>query len=286
MSNELRSDLMKIYHATAFPKEPHGGNKAGVVVFADTMTDEEMQVIAANLGYSETAFVMHSDEADFSLRFFTPTKEVDLCGHATIASFNLLRDEGYINTGIYTQKTKAGLLRLEVEDDLVSMEQLRPRYYEKLSDKDVQSMFEGSVDLHPTLPVEVVSTGLKEIFLPVASKEALDALKPKFGPMTDFCLSIGAIGVHAFCVDESGVDALSRNFAPVVGIEEESATGTSNGALGCYLFKHHTKKEIYHMEQGLFMKQPSSLVVRLKTIDDYIEEVWVGGPANILRVEE
>lgn len=277
---------MKIYHATAFPKEPHGGNKAGVVVFADKMTEEEMQVIAANLGYSETAFVMHSDEADFSLRFFTPTKEVDLCGHATIASFNLLRDEGYIEPGVYTQKTKAGLLRLEVEEDLVYMEQLKPRYYEKVSNKDIQMMFENEVDLHPNLPAEVVSTGLREIFLPVANKDALHALRPKFGQMVEYCLSVGVIGVHAFCVDEQGVDALSRNFAPVVGINEESATGTSNGALACYLYKHHQKKDTYHMEQGLFMNQPSSLHVRLSIVDAFIEEVWVGGPASILQVEE
>lgn len=277
---------MKIYHATAFYKEAHGGNKAGVVLFADALSDQEKQKIAAEIGYSETAFVLQSNEADFEVRFFTPTKEVNLCGHATIATFNLMRDKGVISPGIYTQKTKAGILKLDVKKDSVYMEQLKPRYYQTLTAKDIQIMFHNDLDLHHEYPVEIVSTGMKEIFLPLASKDALNALKPKFDKMIDSCLEIGAIGVHAFCLDEEGADALSRNFAPVVGIKEESATGTSNGALGCYIFKHHKQQASYRMEQGLYMDQPSELFVRLEVEDDFINQVWVGGKAKILNTEE
>lgn len=278
---------MKIYHVTAFYKKKHGGNKAGVVLFADALSDQEKQAIAARLGYSETAFVMQSKEADFEVRFFTPTKEVDLCGHATIGTFNVMRDEGVITPGIYTQKTKAGVLKLDVKKDEVFMEQLAPKYYQKLMQKDVQIFFHNNLELHHQYPIEVVSTGLKEIFLPMASKEALNDLEPKFDKMIDFCLELGAIGVHAFCLDDEKIDAISRNFAPVVGIEEESATGTSNGALACYLYKHHNKKKEYHMEQGLYMDQPSELFVKLEVdAEDCINQVWVGGRARILEVEK
>jgi PhzF family phenazine biosynthesis protein len=230
--------------------------------------------------------VTKSDKADFEVRFFTPTKEVDLCGHATIGTFNVMRDEGVISCGIYTQKTKAGILKLDVKEDTVYMQQLKPRYYNKLSNNDIQRIFKNDLEIHPEYPVQIVSTGLKEIFLPVLTKDALNALDPKFDQMIDYCLQVGAIGVHAFCLDEGEVDALSRNFAPVVGINEESATGTSNGALACYIYKYHKKKHNYYMEQGLSMNQPSELFVELEVEDDFIHQVWVGGRAEILKVEE
>jgi len=277
---------MKIYHVTAFYKEVHGGNKAGVVLFADTLSNQEKQAIAKRLGYSETAFVTKSNKADFEVRFFTPTKEVDLCGHATIGTFNVMRDEGIISPGIYTQKTKAGILKLNVKKDTVYMQQLNPRYYQKISNIDIQRLFKNELEVHSKYPVQIVSTGLKEIFLPVLSKDALNALDPKFNQMIDFCLQVGAIGVHAFSLDEDSVDAFSRNFAPVVGINEESATGTSNGALACYIHKYHEKKNNYYMQQGFSMNQPSEIFVKLEVDDDYIQQVWVGGRAKILKVEE
>lgn len=277
---------MKIYHVTAFYKEAYGGNKAGVVLFADVLTDTEKQQIATRLGYSETAFVSHCDEADFDLRFFTPTSEVDLCGHATIGAFNVLRDEGFIKPGIYTQKTKAGLLKLDVKEDHVFMQQLKPRFYQEIEQSYIDDIFLSQVDILEGYPIEVVSTGLKEIFLPVSSEESLKKLLPNFEMMIRFCDSIGAIGVHAFYLGSGEIDAVSRNFAPVVGIDEESATGTSNGALGCYLYKHGKKKLSYHMEQGLSMNQPSEIFVNLLDADCEITEVWVGGKALILKIEE
>ena len=112
-------DCMNVWRLSAFPKTPNGGNPAGVVLDASTLTEQQMQQIAHEVGYSETAFVLPSDVADFRLRFFTTTDEVDLCGHATIATFNLLRDQNIILPGRYRQGTKAGIMRLDVQDDLV-----------------------------------------------------------------------------------------------------------------------------------------------------------------------
>lgn len=84
---------MKInaYTLNSFAKTKEGGNPAGVVTNADSLSEEEMRKIAAVLGFSETAFVLKSNAADFKVRFFTPNEEVDLCGHATIATFLLLQ---------------------------------------------------------------------------------------------------------------------------------------------------------------------------------------------------
>jgi len=90
------------------------------------------------------------------------------------------------------------------------------------------------------------------------------------------------IGIHVFSVDET-VDAYGRNFAPVVGIDEESATGTSNGALSCYLYRYVTKKETYILRQGYSMNQPSELYSKLDLDGDEIAHVWVGGKAKIFE---
>lgn len=107
----------------AFAKTEKGGNPAGVVFDADGLSESSMKEIASEVGYSETAFVMKSHMADFRVRFFTPIEEVDLCGHATIAAFNLMRDEKIILPGNYTQETKAGVLKLRVYENTVFMEQ-------------------------------------------------------------------------------------------------------------------------------------------------------------------
>jgi len=146
---------MKLYRASAFLKEPHGGNKAGVALEVEGMSDEQMQQVAFEVGYSETAFVLPSLLADFRVRFFTPTSEVDLCGHATIATFNVLRDTKKLQPGLYTQETKAGILQLDVRDDLVFMEQNQPLFGEILSAKDVADCFLETNFVDPRYPIQL-----------------------------------------------------------------------------------------------------------------------------------
>ena len=117
---------MKInaYTLNSFAKTKEGGNPAGVVINADALSEEEMRKIAAALGYSETAFVLQSDVADFKVRFFTPNEEVDLCGHATIATFHAMSELNLLKPGAYKQETRAGVLGIELQNDhFVMMEQ-------------------------------------------------------------------------------------------------------------------------------------------------------------------
>ncbi len=91
---------MKFYIVDAFTSEPFGGNPAGVVLLdKDFPSDELMQQVAAELRYSETAFVRHDGPSTFTVRYFTPCGEVDLCGHATIATFGVLREVGIVTEG-------------------------------------------------------------------------------------------------------------------------------------------------------------------------------------------
>ncbi|MDD3130034.1 MAG: PhzF family phenazine biosynthesis protein [Candidatus Izemoplasmatales bacterium] len=271
-----------LYRLAAFPKKINGGNKAGVYLEADQLKVEDMQRIAKEVNYSETAFVSKSEIADFKVRFFTPTNEVDLCGHATIATFNLLKNLKLINEGIYTQETKAGILKLDVQDDFVFMEQPKPVFSEFVDLNELVECF-TNLKISKNFKPQVISTGIKEIFLPVEDISTLNNLNPYFDKMISLAKKHNTIGIHAFCIDND-CDAYGRNFAPVVGIEEESATGTSNGALACYLFKYYKNKHNFILRQGYSMNQPSEIVVNLETDSlDNISKVWVGGKANIIE---
>lgn len=99
----------------AFSDKALGGNPAGVVLQAAHLSESQMQEVARQVGFSETAFVMPSDQADFKVRFFTPSDEVDLCGHATIALFYLMKTQHLVDVGTYTLETLAGILKVVIE---------------------------------------------------------------------------------------------------------------------------------------------------------------------------
>ncbi len=275
-----------VYRLSSFAKTNGGGNPAGVVLKADNLREEDMKRIAAEVGYSETAFVMKSDIADYKVRFFTPNEEVDLCGHATIATFNLLREMVVITKDEYIQETKAGVLKLRVLDNEVYMEQNPPKFGELVLNEDIEPCFDSDEHyIESNLPIQVVSTGVREIFLPVKNLSLLQNLKPNNEFIVDISKKYNVTGIHAFTLDTiRGSSAHTRNFAPIVGIVEESATGTANGALASYLYKYIPNNGTsFIMEQGYCMNKPSEIKVELKVVGKEILEVYVGGNATIIK---
>ena len=250
--------MINVKIVSAFCRDGLGGNKAGVVTDAGNLTEDDMQRIASELGFSETAFIMPSDKADYRVRYFTPVSEVPLCGHATIAAFSLIKRN-------CTIETDSGILNILYENGTIFMEQNMPEFYQIIRDGD--------------LPVQVVSTGLKDIMLPFESPSDLFSYAPDFEAIKEQSRKEEVIGIHAFALSsEEGIDAVCRNFAPLYGINEESATGTSNCALAGYLAKYHEKKDTYIFNQGDSLGQPSQIIVRLN--DD---SIYVGGKAVLLK---
>jgi PhzF family phenazine biosynthesis protein len=274
---------VEVFKLTAFPNGKNGGNKAGVVLDADHFSDADMQGIAKNVGFSETAFILSSEKAGFRIRYFTPTNEVDLCGHATIAAFNLLRDKKIIKKGEYTLETRVGILNIQVSKTEVFMEQMHPIFFEEVEEFEVLDCFYEERFINKDLPIKIVSTGMREIFVPVKDGATLHKLHPRIKNIEYLSEKYNVIGMHLFALDDK-VDAYGRNFAPIVGIEEESATGTSNGALACYLNKFHspTKTE-FVLRQGYSMNMPSEIQARLTKHRTEILKVHVGGSAKILK---
>ena len=275
--------MAEVYVISAFSKDGTGGNKAGVVLNSHDLMPKKMIAIAKDLGYSETAFLMESDAADFKIRYFTPTEEVPLCGHATIAAFSILNSLGKLGKDTYAIETKAGTLNIRIEKDgMIFMEQNRPIYFETLK----PDIFAGCLEdrfIDAALPIQIVSTGLKDIMLPVDSKDHLERLDPNFINMVNLCCDQDVVGIHAFALTGGAeTTAICRNFAPRYGIDEESATGTSSCALACYLFQHYKQQSQYVFEQGFNLGSVSRLVVNITHQGGSIDAVHVGGYGHLV----
>jgi len=184
---------------------------------------------------------------------------------------------------MYTAETRGGSLDMEVSRNEVFMEQLNPIYFQTVEEFEVLDCFYEEHFINKDIPIRVVSTGMREIFVPVKSVELLHKLHPKMKNIKYLSEKYKAIGIHLYALDED-VDAYGRNFAPLVGIEEESATGTSNGALACILNKYSSPNQIeYTLRQGYSMKMPSEITVKLKKHRTDILSVLVGGTAKAIK---
>ena len=240
---------MKFYIVDAFTAEKFGGNPAGVVILpdgADFPADEVMVKTAAELRYSETAFIKNLGGGEFNIRYFTPAAEVDLCGHATIGSFKALLYAGIIkDNSKYINHTLAGDLEIDVKDGSILMDMAAPVKINEITETAALEELYSIMGLDyseqktagVTLTPQMISTGLPDIMMPVASLEALDAISPDFPALSKLSEKYEVVGVHAFTLDcggKKGETCHVRNFAPLYDIDEEAATGTSNGALTYY----------------------------------------------------
>lgn len=277
---------VEAFLVNSFTSNGTGGNPAGVVLHADHLSNEEKFKIAQVVGYSETAFVSLDDEADFELSFFTTTGEVDFCGHATLAAFSTMYQDGIITEGKYLQRTEAGLLVVTIEaNGHIVMDLKLPEFRGEFSYEVISELIGlDSTLLESTrLPIEVISTGLPDIIVPVPFGY-LDQIQVNENLTSEFCERHGVIGIHAFELSEktSKVTASCRNFAPLVGISEESATGSASGALACYLAKHlpNTHSNSFTFEQGRAMECVSRITASVELSDQGIIKVRVGGFAH------
>jgi PhzF family phenazine biosynthesis protein len=263
--------MMKIEVAiiNAFTTNNSGGNPAGVVLNADNLSPAQMQKVARQVGLSETAFVTQSEIADYQVRFFTTTDEVDFCGHATLATFYWLKHCALIAAGDYQQSTKAGLLGVSVlGDDTVIMQQQVAEYGALFESNEIAAMLniDPSIIANTGLPIQVVSTGLPDVIVPVLSGY-LDLIVPNQQAITELCKKHALVSLHVFELFAQDMEhfASCRNFAPLYGIPEESATGSASGALACYFNKYlDLSISQFSFEQGRVMDARSVISAKIK----------------------
>ena len=294
---------MKFYIVDAFTETTFGGNPAGVVILpegADFPSDEVMVKTAAELRYSETAFIKKLGEKEFQIRYFTPAAEVDLCGHATIGSFKALLHGGYIeDNAVYMNHTLSGDLNIVVKDGFILMDMATPvKISEIACEEGLEKLYTimglsyadqkaKGVNLIP----QMISTGLPDIMMPVASRADLAAIAPDFPALSKLSERYEVVGVHAFTLDCEGDEVKTtchvRNFAPLYDIDEEAATGTSNGALTYYGYLNGfvAAGDDCRFVQGEAMDRPSVILSHIEA-DAETCKIQVGGTGVILAEGE
>ena len=288
----MESIKVQAIKVNSFTKEEKGGNPAGVVLKPSGLTANQMKKISDLLEVSETAYVFPSQHADYHIRFFSPSVEVNLCGHATIATFTVLGNQiqskhDSSDTLTLTQETKAGILPVKIqfketgEVDSVLMKQKDPIFepvsYSPQTLAEILKITLG--ELCSDLPQERVSTGLFTLPVCVSSFSVLKNMKPDFHMVKRFCRkhNIGSIHVFTFDTIESNSLYHARNFAPLYDIDEDPVTGTANGAVCSYLRRHQmTRSTDIICEQGDIINKSGRVSVRFLN-----DSVWVGGKATV-----
>ena len=267
---------MEAYEVSAFTRENQGGNLAGVVIMDNLLSEEEMQAIAAKNGYSETAFVEIFEDNIFNVRFFTVSTEVDLCGHATIATFHVLKQTNHITKEEAYQYTKAGKLKVICNDNIL-MEMSKPVLYDDLNKDECALLLGINKDDIINIP-KIVEVGIADAMVIVKDKETLNKININREAMITFSNNHNITGFHVCTIDNGKYYV--RNFGPACGIDEESATGTANGSMFVYLqSKGYIKgDEQISFLQGDGMDLPSEIVVK-----QIAETIWVGGKATIIK---
>lgn len=244
----------RVYQVDSFTTERFHGNPAGVVPNADGLTEVQMQQIARELNNSETAFIFSAtdDSYDVEVRFFTPTTEVPLCGHATIAAHYVRAVEDCL-TGTFVQKTRAGLLPVEIipdgDDYAIIMTQAEPfvsdPFEKELTHRIARALGILPEDIREDCPVSIASAGHSKIMVGIKSRSLLDNLNPNDAELTEISRAVGCNGYYVFTLSPSeDVLVHGRMFAPAIGIREDPVTGNANGPLGIYLVHYHIFPEL------------------------------------------
>lgn len=266
--------MTEILRYAAFSTSPTGGNPAGIVLDAAGLSDEHMQAIAAEVGYSETAFVVSGSTHDrrHTLRYFSPLAEVAFCGHATVATAVAMAER--VGVGGFTFDTPVGEIQVEaaVDDDgLTASLRSVPTSSQAASDRDVTRALEAlgweASDL-ADLPPHVAFAGNHHLVLPVVSRERLARLDYDFEVLKALMDERQWTTVQLVYL-ESATVVHSRNPFPVGGVVEDPATGAAAAALGGYLraLGRIARPTTITIHQGDDMGRPSRLVLQVSPDD-------------------
>lgn len=281
----------------AFTTKAFAGNPCGVITRAEGLSDDAMQNIARELNLSETAFVLPSLTADVAVRFFTPTKEIPLAGHPTIATMHTLVEEGRFEVAAsgtrVMQELSIGTLPVDLARDeagrvRVTMTQAKPEFLRRL-DRNVLAQALGifARDILPDAPPQVVSTGTPQAMIPVASLEVLQRLRPDFQHLSDLEAVGHYYSTHVFALDafDSANRTHARHFAASAGIPEDPVTGSATGGMAAYMWRYGLLRERnFRAEQGHIIGRPGVVEVEVDAEGEEPTAVRISGTAvTVLR---
>ena len=284
-----------------FAAAPGGGNSSWVVPYADELSDAQMGDLADVLSTPATAFVLGAGTENTRIRFFSPTGEFSMCGHAVVAAVCTLAEMELLPSA-----QQPASLRLQTPTGEVVVEasrsnsgrrhcamyQQRPWFKATSTLGNAMAAVLGIAPdlIDPELPLETGSTGLKHVFVPLLTKLAMSTVRPDFAGLKNLSDSLGVESVAVFSQDtgDAQVDVLVRDFCPAIGVNEEAASGTTNGAVASYLVRHGRLQPDRHGDvnvtarQGAEMGRPSAIQTQIRVEAGAVEAVKVGGTANQL----
>jgi PhzF family phenazine biosynthesis protein len=219
---------LPLYQVDAFTDTSFAGNPAAVCVLPAPKKPNWMQQVAGEMNLSETAFLRPQANGTYRLRWFTPTDEVDLCGHATLASAHVAWTEGLASVEAPVHfDTASGRLTARHEDDWIHMD--FPA--DPVDPTDAPSPLQEG--LGEAMPTEVHWTE-RDYLVRLPNADAVRTLQPKMSALTDLEETRGVIVTAPLPGDEDEADFVSRFFAPSVGVPEDPVTGSAHCALGPY----------------------------------------------------
>jgi trans-2,3-dihydro-3-hydroxyanthranilate isomerase len=291
--------MTRYLHYDVFTSVPFEGNQLAVFPDAAGMSAELMQTLTREMNFSESTFLLPAESpgTDIRMRIFTPGGELPMAGHPTIGTTFALADSGVIAPG--RERFVFGLgvgptpVELTWEDERLVfawMDQ-KPPQVRRAGSPDADILRAIGLDASARaaqLPIEEISCGVPFVYVPLASRAAVDRAEPDLAALKALrsAFDDGHNAVFLFAVEPAGsaVTVYSRMFAPGLGVPEDPATGGASGPLGCYLVAHRlVEPERWHdmvSLQGVKMLRPSRIHMRITASDTHaITRVQVGGRA-------
>jgi PhzF family phenazine biosynthesis protein len=279
---------IEIFQIDAFTAKTFSGNPAGVTL-SSNLTDDEKQLVAKEMNLSETAFISNSNIADYKLQWFTPAKEVNLCGHATIASLHFLYEKGIIsNDQSISFETLSGIINCAVKNGKYFMQIPLPSLseFEGCKEEVLDALGINRIDV-PDLPFIILDNDY--LFICVNSLDELWKIKPDFKKLNDLSVikkEFFDIAVFTNETIEKDSSAHLRFFAPYHGIDEDPVTGSACGPLLLVLMKlglidNYIDDSIIKFEQGDVLNRKGRVEVNFNTNKN--ELTIAGNAATVLK---
>ncbi|MDP3058154.1 MAG: PhzF family phenazine biosynthesis protein [bacterium] len=286
----------RFYIADVFAEKKYAGNQLAVIRDSRGLTDEELMLITREMNYSETTFLLSDEQEDdggYNVRIFTPGEEVPFAGHPTLGTAYIIQQE-IIKSEVEEVKLNLKIGQIPVKfsyangkPDILWMTQKPPQFGTIIDSQEIARVLGIEVDdIDPRFPIQEATTGLPFIIVPLKSLKAVKSCQTDTKELIKLVEKYDAKNILVFSNEtynpENQINV--RVFVDFLGIPEDPATGSANGALAGYLVKYRyfsTTKIDLRVEQGYEMKRESLLLLKAEERDGLID-VQVGGRVQMI----